>query len=50
MKDLVSSLLNLNIYIQRSNIIEKRLFGCAIEAIKYYWSIKPLTSTEFIFI
>lgn len=50
-KDLISSSLGLdsNIHIQISNIAEKRLFDCAVGAIKYYWPVKPLTHAKSIF-
>lgn len=48
-KDLVSFLLDLNIYVHKSDTTNKRLFNYAIKAIKYYWSIRPLISTKSIF-
>lgn len=49
MKDLVSSLLDLDIHIWKSNMIKKRLFNYAVEAIKYYLPVRSPTLTESIF-
>lgn len=42
-KELVSFLLDLNIYVSRSDTAEKILFDCAVEAIQYYWPVRSLT-------
>ena len=52
MKDIVTSSLDLdiNIYVSISNAAEKKIFNCAISAIKYYLSVQPLKSAKFIFL
>ena len=49
MKDLVGSLLNVNVYILKSDTTERSLFDCDAGAMKYYWPIRPPTYVEFIF-
>ncbi len=49
MKDLVSYSLDVNIPV-RSDAPERKLFDLAVSAIDYHRPIRPLTSTESIFI
>ncbi len=49
MKDLVCCSLDGNIPVQ-SDVAERRLFDCAVEAIDYYWPVQPPTPTESVFL
>lgn len=50
MQDLVGFLLDVNIYVRMSDTAKKYLFDYVVGAIKYYWPVKPLTSTKSIFL
>lgn len=49
MNDLVSFFLDLNILVQKSNTVEKRLFNCIFESMEYYLPVRSLTPTKPIF-
>lgn len=50
MKDLINSSLDVNILVRKSDTTEKRLINCAVEAIEYYWPIKPRIPTKSIYL
>lgn len=52
MKDIIASSLDLdvNIHVLMSNAVEKRLFNCAVRAIKYYLPIRFPKNIRFIFL